>query len=92
MSTPAFCQIGVCGPVLELVTEKAAAYPGVQFIHAEVYTDPKSGSQQTAPIVNDLGIDFEPALFLVTADGTLVEQLSHVFDRVEIAAGLDKLL
>ena len=91
VSTPAFCQIGVCGPVLELLTEKAASYPAITFIHAEVYADPTSGDQVTAPVVDALGLDFEPALFAVGADGTIVDTLTHVFDRREIGAALDKL-
>jgi hypothetical protein len=91
ISTPAFCQIGVCGPVLELVLELRANYPGVQFIHAEVYTDPNGGSQDTAPIIETYGLNYEPALFLAAADGTVVQRLDYVFDRAEIKAGLDRL-
>lgn len=91
VSTPAFCQIGVCGPVLELFTEQAAAHPTVQVIHAEVYADPASGSQQTAPLVDALGLTFEPALYAVGADGTIVDALTHVFDRQEIAAAFAAL-
>jgi hypothetical protein len=91
ISTPAFCQIGVCGPVLDLVLELRANYPGVQFIHAEVYTDPNSGSQDTAPIIETYGLNYEPALFLAKADGTVVQRLDAVFDRAEIKAGLDLL-
>ena len=39
VSTPKFCQIGVCGPVLDLLVEVAPQYAGVQIVHAEVYTD-----------------------------------------------------
>ncbi len=91
ISTPAYCQIGVCGPVLELLLELRAAYPTVQFVHAEVYRDPASGSHDTAPIVDAYGLNFEPSLFLAAADGTVVERLDFVFDRTEIKAGLDKI-
>ena len=40
ISTPQYCQTGVCGPVLDLVMEQAAATPGVQVVHAEVYVEP----------------------------------------------------
>lgn len=91
ISTPQFCQIGVCGPVLQLVLEAQAANPGVQFIHAEVYRDPNSGSQVPAPVVDALGLNYEPSLYLAAADGTVVERLDNVFDRAEISAGLAKL-
>lgn len=39
IATPKFCQIGVCGPVLDLLTEIGPQFPGIQIIHAEVYTN-----------------------------------------------------
>jgi hypothetical protein len=89
ISTPAFCQIGVCGPVLDLLLEQQAAYPGVQFVHAEVYTDPESQSQETTEAVNVYGLNYEPALFLAKGDGIVAQRLDYVFDRPEIKAGLD---
>jgi hypothetical protein len=91
VSTPRYCQIGVCGPVLSLLLEAQPAHPDVQFIHAEVYTDPESGSQDTAPIIDALGLDYEPALFIVAGDGTIRERLDIVFDRAEIDAALNQL-
>ncbi len=96
ISTPKFCQIGVCGPVLELFLEQRAAYPDIQFIHAEVYktpdanpADPSAGG--LAPVVEAFGLNFEPSLYLASADNTVVRRLDNVFDRAEIKAGLDKL-
>ena len=64
ISTPQFCQTGVCGPVLDLVMEQAAATPGVQVVHAEVYVEPAGGAD---PAANGLtasssayGLIFEP--------------------------------
>ena len=37
-----------------------------------------------APAVQALGMTFEPALFLVAADGTVAERLDAVFDEAEI--------
>jgi hypothetical protein len=91
VSTPAFCQIGVCGPVLDLVIEQQAAYPDVQFIHCEVYRNeegPQTGDLVQA--VGDLGMEYEPGLFLVR-DSVLVERLDNVFDRTELIEALDAL-
>jgi len=96
ISTPKFCQIGVCGPELELFLEQRAAFPGIEFIHAEVYktpgtnpADPSAGG--LAPVVAAFGLNFEPSLYLASADSTVVQRLDNVFDRAEIKAGLDKL-
>jgi len=96
ISTPKFCQIGVCGPVLELFLEQRAAFPDIQFIHAEVYktpdanpADPSAGG--LAPVVDAFGLNFEPSLYFASADSTVVSRLDNVFDRAEIKANLDKL-
>lgn len=88
ISTPQFCQIGVCGPVLELLVEQQAKRPGVAMVHAEVYTDTKAAT--TTPAVNAYQLNYEPALFVAKADGTIVDRLDNVFDRAEIATALDQ--
>lgn len=91
VSTPQFCQIGVCGPVLNLLMEASSGYPGLTFVHAEVYVGPEGPNGPTTPTVDAMGLTFEPSLFFVRADGTVAERLDIVFDRTEIAAGLDGL-
>jgi hypothetical protein len=89
ISTPQYCQIGVCGPVLDLVMEQAAVSPTVQVVHAEVYVDPAAGADPAAAgltrAVSDYGLSFEPSLFVARADGTIVSRLDNVFDRTELA-------
>lgn len=91
VSTPQFCQIGVCGPVLNLLMEASTGYPGLTFVHAEVYVGPDGPDGPTTATVDAMGLSFEPSLFFVGADGTVAERLDIVFDRTEIAAGLDGL-
>lgn len=91
VSTPAYCQIGICGPVLDLLTELAPKVPGAVIVHAEVYKTPKTSLDELAPIVEGLHLDYEPALFVVDATGTIVDRLDTVFDRTEIAAALDRV-
>src|SRR5690606_12210710 len=40
VATPAFCQLAICGPVLDVLLEVADDHPDVRFLHAEVYADP----------------------------------------------------
>ena len=91
VSTPKYCQIGVCGPVLDLLIEQAAQHDDIQFVHAEVYTNPDTGSHDTAPIITTMGLDHEPALFLVGPDGLVRDRLDFVFDRSEIVSSLTAL-
>jgi hypothetical protein len=91
VSTPQFCQIGVCGPVLNLLIEAIGQNPGITPVHAEVYATPEGPEGGVAPVVDELGLTFEPSLFVIGADGVVVERLDYVFDRTEIAAAFAKV-
>lgn len=93
ISTPRFCQIGICGPVLELLLEERAARPGVEMVHAEVYRDAAAkgniAGATLAPVVDTYGLTFEPCLLVARADGTVAARLDYVFDRTELKQALD---
>jgi hypothetical protein len=91
VATPKFCQVSVCGPVLDVLLAATAAHPGVRFLHAEVYPDPEKDLNVTTEIVGALGLSFEPTLILAGADGKIVERLDNVFDRTELAEALARL-
>ena len=84
VATPAFCQIAICGPVLDVLLDVAPDHPGIHFLHAEVYANPAKDLDTYAPIVAPLGLHFEPCLLLVGADGTLVERVDTIYDRGEL--------
>ncbi len=94
IGTPAYCQTGICGPVLELLVEAAPEHPGVRFVHSEVYLapqpeDPTAGG--VVPVLDAYGLTFEPVLFLSDASGVCVERLDNIYDRVELDAALGRL-
>lgn len=82
IGTPAFCQTGTCGPILELLMEVSGEFDDVTFVHSEVYTD--NTATTPAPAVDASGLTFEPAIFLVGADGIVVERLDVVVDVSEL--------
>ena len=86
VSTPAFCQTAICGPVLDLLVDRRDALAGRTVIHAEVYTD--ETARQTAPIVDALGLRYEPALFVADANGVVAHRLDYTFDATELDAVL----
>lgn len=92
VGTPAYCRTGLCGPVLDLLEEAAPGRPGIRFVHAEVYADPRAVgdvSQATlAPIIDAYGLTFEPSLFVADATGRIVSRLDNVYDRVELGDAL----
>jgi hypothetical protein len=77
--------------VLDLIIEQAPKHDDIQFVHAEVFETPGTGSRKTAPIISAMGLDHEPALFLVGADGVVRDRLDFVFDRNEIVSSLTAL-
>jgi hypothetical protein len=91
VATPAFCQIAICGPVLDVLLDVSADHPDVRFLHAEVYADPERDLETQAPVVAGLGLHFEPCLVLVGADGNVVERLDTIYDRSELGERLARL-
>lgn len=90
IGTPAHCQTGVCGPMLDVMMSVREQYPTVTFLHAEVYED--NAATTVAPAVEALGLSFEPVLFLVGADGVIVDRLDVIFDATELTERLDALV
>jgi hypothetical protein len=88
LSTPAYCQVAVCGPVLDLLVE---AHPQTHaVIHVEVFpngsgTDPGTPS----PVLTEgFHLDFEPVLYVAGADGTITSRLDSIYDGDELTAAL----
>lgn len=95
VATPALCQTAYCGPVLETLIAEASAFPTVIPLHLEFwangaevdgnYADP---AIRLAEPVADLGLTFEPSLFVVDAGGIVVDRIDNLFDRDELRSGL----
>lgn len=93
VGTPAYCQTGVCGPVLEVLLGEYAKRKGtMHFLHAEVYKEVyKDQNTPASPTVDALTLTFEPALFLAGADGVIRERLDILYDAAELGPALDRL-
>ncbi|MFL6207026.1 MAG: hypothetical protein ACJ739_16910 [Acidimicrobiales bacterium] len=91
VSTPAFCQIAICGPVLDVLLGVTSDHPDITFLHAEVYAHPHEETDTKAPVVDALGLTFEPCLVLVGSDGKVVDRLDTIFDSSEASAALASL-
>lgn len=89
VSTPAFCQTGLCGPTLDLAVD--LGLDPARVVHAEVYADAAETGifdATSVPLVDDLGLTYEPALFVADADGRVVDRLDHLWDRSELVETL----
>ena len=93
-STPVFCVSRFCGPVTEMVEGLAARYEDrAAFIHVEIWQDFESQSitQAAADWLLRDGELTEPWLYLMGADGTIVDRWSTLWREEEIAAALEAL-
>lgn len=98
VSTPALCATSYCGPVLEALIEAADRYPAIEMVHIEVYANSEEINYnlnderiRLAPAVLELGLEFEPSLFLVGSDGIIVDRIDNVYDTTELRSALDAL-
>lgn len=99
VGTPAYCQTGICGPVLDQLLAAAPDHPGVTMIHAEVYANPREvdgnvadPAIRPAPVMAGLDLAYEPVLFIVGSDGLITERFDNVYDRGELAEALGGLV
>ena len=89
VGTPAFCQTGTCAPALESMIDVQDRF-GETFtwVHAEVYTD--NTATTPAPAVDAASLTFEPALFVIAPDGTVIERLDAIWDQTELVEALER--
>jgi hypothetical protein len=98
ISTPAYCQTAICGPVLDLLIAEAEGRDLVA-LHAEVWKDAAAldGNIATATATEALeayGLveaSYEPSLFIADAGGVVRSRLDLLYDRAELASSLDEV-
>jgi hypothetical protein len=89
VSTPGLCQSDVCGPAVEvLIAAIALQEHDWSVIHAEVYVGPNNNDFTTAPVIDALGLPFEPSLYVANAQGTITEVVHLTMDQREVTAAL----
>ena len=94
VATPKFCQVAICGPVLDVLLKQKDQFPQIKMLHAEVYpseADAQQGQQKLTEAVTAYGLTFEPALYLAKADGTIAKRIDTIFDGVELHDALAQL-
>jgi hypothetical protein len=87
-ATPALCVSRVCGPVVDVAEQvKSEVGDDAAFIHVEVYNgnDPNEGIR---PQLVDYGLETEPWLFVLDADGRVVDRIEGAFSASELRDAL----
>jgi len=93
-ATPAFCSSAACGPLVDIVQEKIDDYPGVDFVHVEVFTgfrDPgfdPADPARLAPAVAGYRLVSEPWVYVVDAAGIVSARFEGVMDAEELEEAL----
>jgi hypothetical protein len=91
VGTPAHCSTGTCTPGLEfLVAEGERVGDAMVMVHADVYAD--DAATVVAPAVEALGAQYEPIIYFMDAEGTVVDRLDAIWDRSELRQRIDALL
>lgn len=91
IGTPAFCQTGFCGPILDLLLEaRDELGDGAVYVHSEVYTD--TTITTPAPAVTAYQLSFEPVLYIADAGGTIVNRLDAAWDKAEMLDAISAVL
>jgi hypothetical protein len=91
-ATPAFCTSQTCGPLLDQVKELRPSYPGVDFVHVEVYEDLQVQSFEDltkVPAVDEWGLPSEPWLFVVDSSGLVSAAFEGAVSDAEFAAAIE---
>ena len=98
VATPAYCQVAICGPVLDVLLDGRKQFGNdLVSIHAEVYQSAKQfesdpNNPKLAPVLEALNLTFEPCLFLIGPDGKIAKRLDTIFDAVELQQELTALV
>jgi len=89
ISTPAYCNTQICGPVLDLLVDAAPSQSGLTFVHLEVYPYGAPPDAPASAIVTDaFALTYEPVLFVADATGAVTARLDNIWDGTELAAAL----
>ncbi len=96
LSTPAYCTSRLCGPAYDTTTELQKLYGDkLNYISVEVYTglpNPAETNWQLNPIMQFLGLQTEPWLYLVDKNGTVAYRVEGLFTADEVEKHIQAVL
>lgn len=91
-ATPAFCESQACGPMLDQVKGLRGAYPGIDFVHVEVYEDLQVQSREELTLVGavtEWGLPSEPWVFVVDSEGLVTAAFEGAVNNQELLDAFD---
>ena len=94
-ATPAFCVSETCGPLLDQVKALRPVYPGIDFVHVEIYQDLQVESFEdltAVPATTEWGLPSEPWVFVVDESGLVSASFEGAASDAELSAAIDAVL
>ncbi len=91
-ATPAFCTSETCGPLLDQVKALRPEYPGLGFVHVEIYEDLQVDSPEeltVVPATAEWGLPSEPWVFVVDSSGVVTASFEGAASDGELTAAID---
>jgi hypothetical protein len=91
-ATPAYCTSQACGPLLDQVKALRPDYPGVGFVHVEIYENLQAPSPEeltAVPATEEWGLPSEPWVFVVDGDGIVTSAFEGAASDDELTAAVD---
>lgn len=91
-ATPAFCTTQACGPMLSQIKDLRFDYPGIDFVHVEIYDDLQVETVEELVVVEPVlewQLPSEPWIFIVDADGAVVAAFEGAVNDDELTSVLD---
>lgn len=101
IATPAFCTSQICGPTKEVIDSLYPTYSDrINFVHVEPYDVAKARAGECMPLSDcalpflfeDWGLQSEPWVFTVDADGNVAGKFEGVVGETELEESLQALL
>ena len=94
-ATPAFCTSATCGPSLDIAKSLIDEFPGINWVHVEVFDNLEAATREELVIVDavtEWGLPTEPWVFVVDPNGLVIARFEGALGRDELAATLTSVL
>ena len=94
VATPVYCRTRFCGPLTDVLAELATTYDDrADFVHLEVWEDfdTQTLNEAAAAFIQTETGGNEPWVFLVGADGRVIERWDNILDLDALVAELEAL-
>ncbi|MGF1616768.1 MAG: TlpA family protein disulfide reductase [Acidimicrobiia bacterium] len=91
-ATPAFCTTQACGPMLSQIKDLKFDYPGIDFVHVEIYENLQVETVEELVVVDSVRewqLPSEPWVYIIDADGVVVAAFEGAVNDDELTSVLD---